>query len=280
MSLLIGLVGCTAYERNGWNEAVRSTGFSAAQRLGVDSKVFVGDMVRTGPYTFSKEPQGPPTMVPVRPFDIKKDTIVLPCDDSYTGLMWKVREMFKWALERDYEYIWHHYHDTYYSVERLVTSGFENFDVAGLWAKGNPSSVFGGPGIFVSRKAAQMYVDDIQEAVLGFQQSYDGCPQYLRNYVHDSDFHASILTDLWLGMLARSKGMRIGTSDTIVHSLDRNEQGPRMSNRIMSCHLSTVRGNSDIDTAEQRYSPEIMLRMHRENDAKGYDSGVFVPFKD
>ena len=273
MKLLIGLVGCSRYEVNGWNDVLRETSLKDAESHGLDCRVFIGDKTRGLNDTFESYALPP----------MKDDIVVLPCADDYNGILWKVREIFKWFLKSDNDFIFHFYHDTYFSVERLLTSGFENYELAGLFSDIAP---FGGPGIFVSRKAAQIYVDEIQEESKGFRIKWNGAHPSYRAQVHTTEFYRSMLTDLWLGMLVRNHNLPMGTSNLLVHSQLPNEDGPLKSNQIMTCHLSTIQPYKDANlTAEQRYTPEYMLRMYREYHASwgeekptGYDAPIFRLF--
>ena len=121
MKFLLAIGSCNRYELNGWNDGPRTTCFADAVRMGMDCKFFHGDRL-------VKEPQEC-----VR----RDDIVVLPADDSYGGGMFKAREMYKWMLDRDYDYIYRCDHDTYFRPERLLTSGFEKYDLLGCLGYGD-----------------------------------------------------------------------------------------------------------------------------------------------
>ena len=239
MRVLVGLGSCIAYENNGYDDALRKTCLRQAHIKGVDYKVFIGDRLAI---THNISPQAwinfsPPHLMPHFP---NEDTVVLPCDDGYFGAMWKTREMFKWFLETKYDFLFHCDHDTYFSIDRLLSSGFENYEVAGLFGE---HSVFAGPGYFVSRKACKIYVDEIKDAVKGHR-------------IGEANFYCSYLPDLWLGILVKDHGLKMGTSSSFIHMTSREQEGPRKSNTVTSCHLSTFRPGG--------YSPELLLSLHAE----------------
>lgn len=91
----------------------------------------------------------------------KEDEILLPVPYDFKHLSFKVREIFRWALERDYDYIFKVDTDTYVDVPRLLTSGFQNSDYIGtpFW-KGDQPFASGGAGYWISKKAYSLLVNE------------------------------------------------------------------------------------------------------------------------
>lgn len=83
----------------------------------------------------------------------KEDEVLLPCPYDFKHLPFKVREIFRWALARDYDYIFKVDTDTYVDVPRLLVSGFQNSDYSGtpFWKDGN-AFASGGAGYWISKK--------------------------------------------------------------------------------------------------------------------------------
>ncbi len=109
------------------------------------------------------------SLVPYRIFlgagcvDYNQDEVVLPVDDSYPRLAWKVQSAFKWVLEQP-EHFTHIFKtdcDCRIWQDRLLVSGFENHDYVGNFfnGKNNPAAQPGnyaaGAGYVLSRSAAE-----------------------------------------------------------------------------------------------------------------------------
>jgi hypothetical protein len=109
---------CAAYSRKTW--------MKDAAALGVDVKFFFG---RGG----TREPL--------------EDEIFLDCDDSYDGLVEKVRHMCEWAYAHGYDFLMKTDIDSYIHVANLLKSEFFEWDYAGRgW----------GLGYLLSRKAMRI----------------------------------------------------------------------------------------------------------------------------
>ena len=109
--------------------------------------------------------------------DLKPDEILLPnVPDGYLGLPWKTIESLRWALERDYDYVFRIFVDTYAFPDRLLKCGFEKHDFMGwsfdcISCAAHPdkthSCPLGGCGYWMSRKAmwAAIYYTDAEKEV-------------------------------------------------------------------------------------------------------------------
>ncbi len=61
----------------------------------------------------------------------REDEVFLDCNDSYEGLPSKVRAIMRWSLGQDYEYTLKLDDDVVLKPEKLLSSGFQNYDFIG-----------------------------------------------------------------------------------------------------------------------------------------------------
>lgn len=132
--VLIAIVNCRS--RQNWADAIRETWLSRMLANGADVKFFVG--------------RGEISV---------KDAVELDCDDSYQGLPDKVREIVRWALAHDYDYVLKCDDDVVLLPEGLLASGFEAFDFVGHeHAKG--AVVPYGFNYWLSRKSMEIVANE------------------------------------------------------------------------------------------------------------------------
>lgn len=82
------------------------------------------------------------------------DEVLLDVADDYKSLPYKIKAMVRWALDRDYDYIFKVDDDVYVWPNRLMSCGFEQTDYMG---RHNTSGwISGGPGYWLSRRAAKI----------------------------------------------------------------------------------------------------------------------------
>lgn len=139
--ILIAIASCGRDTLNGFNDAIRETWLSNTT---VDYKFFIGR---------GATPK-------------KDDEILLDCPDHYIGLPYKTLEIVRWALNNNYDYIFKCDTDTFVMVDRLLQSGFEQYDYVGAFneAIGIENAVYGklyswasgGSGYFISKKAGEI----------------------------------------------------------------------------------------------------------------------------
>lgn len=87
------------------------------------------------------------------------DEVMLPVEDTYEGLPAKTRGICRWAVERGYDWIFTCDDDTYVRPERLLSSGFEQYDYVGRFrgpSGGYPAPYCSGFGYWLSRRAMQI----------------------------------------------------------------------------------------------------------------------------
>lgn len=104
--ILIAIVNCRS--RQNWAKAVRESWQQRAISAGADVRFFVG-----------------------RGETPAEGAVELDCDDSYQGLPDKVREILKWALQRDYDFVLKCDDDVVLHPELILVSGFDKHDFTG-----------------------------------------------------------------------------------------------------------------------------------------------------
>lgn len=157
--VLIAIPACHSYKydnhadgrihRNGlFNarvEAVRDTWqkYMPAFAANVDMKFFYGR------YPVNSEPL------------LKNDEVLLDVGDDYVSLPHKVKAIYQYALAHGYDYVFKGDDDTFIYVDRLIASGFENFDYTG-YVTNDPNCpeaeryASGGSGYWVSKRAMEI----------------------------------------------------------------------------------------------------------------------------
>jgi len=161
MRLLIAIKGCERDTRNGFHQAVRETWAKHVE--GADLKFFVGEGNAS----------------------LQADEVRISAPDDYMSLPLKTRAILRWALERDYDFIFLCDSDTFVMPGRLLSSGFESYDLTGLfngkigverategdagnWKPSDQANgatryyawISGGNGYWLSRRAAQVIASD------------------------------------------------------------------------------------------------------------------------
>jgi len=145
---LIAVSSCERDVTNGNNRAMRQTWIKEMPHVeGFDYKIFYGRGDRR-----------------LQPDEVRLDVM-----DDYKSLPYKTRESLRWALDHNYEFIFRAFTDTCINPYRLRTSGFTRFDYLGCFpggycaepdAKGHYAYASGGPGYFLSSRAAEAAVKE------------------------------------------------------------------------------------------------------------------------
>lgn len=143
--LLLAVKGCERDASNGFHQAMRETWVKDVQ--GADVRFFVGG----------------------GSLSLKEDEVRLPCPDDYLSLPHKTRAILQWALDRDYDFVFLCDTDTYVIPDRLLASGFEDYDLVGLFNGriGAPNAtegrywawISGGNGYWLSNRAARVIAE-------------------------------------------------------------------------------------------------------------------------
>lgn len=146
---LIAIKSCWRDAENGFNQAVRDTW--ARDVSGADVIFFLGDSRATDTW------------------QLANDQISLECPDDYNGLPYKTKAICQWAWDRDYTHAFFCDTDTYVVPDRLLDSGFEQYDYVGHFngARGIPNAIYGslyswasgGSGYWLSQQAMKIVAD-------------------------------------------------------------------------------------------------------------------------
>ncbi len=144
--ILIAIISCKRDIDNGFNDAIRDTWIRHIPE-GVDYKFIIG------------QNDG---------LVLKDDEVMLPCPDDYNNLPYKTKALLEWALVNDYDFVYKCDTDTYLMPDRLINSGFHNFDYVGHFNGpiGQTNTIYGclyswtsgGSGYCLSKKAMQIVV--------------------------------------------------------------------------------------------------------------------------
>jgi hypothetical protein len=142
---LIAIVSCSRDTLNGFNDAIRQT--------------WLKD--NYSDYAFILGRDAVPT---------HSDEVVVNSKDDYLSLPEKTHALLTWALGKDYDYIFKCDTDTFAMPKRILTSGYTNHDYIGYFngPVGQANVVYkrcfawasGGSGYWLSKKAAQIIVDN------------------------------------------------------------------------------------------------------------------------
>lgn len=237
MKKFVGISTCQRFEENGWNQAQRDTWLQDLKEHQIDYKFFVG--------------QGGQE---------KEDVVVLPCQDDYFSLVRKTLEKYRWVLSKEYDQMFHCYHDTYANAERLCNVMDDKYDYFGDYFhvdsrqpwhhESYGSHCQSGAGAFLSKKAIQYAVEEFPDLIAQNPQIWE--------------------EDLWTGIiLRRHEDVQVGATKFMPCNLTTHDLGPRWGNKIISVHLSTIhpfgeRFDGQGRETEWKYRPEYMFKMHEE----------------
>lgn len=223
MKLLVAISSCEEFEHNGWNDALRETWIKDTKAHGFDYKFFHGRLAKE-----------------------KDDVVVVDADDAYVGITAKAKEKYAWAKKSGYDYVFHCYHDTYACPERLKELLREEPDYIGDFYHTDPRQPYphasygkycqGGPGYLISNKAFSYAASDMPSAM---------------DLINDP------MEDVKVGQsVASHKDVKVTDNRQFLNLLTPEDHGPRRSNGIITCHLSTIR--------PAPYRAEYMLKLHKE----------------
>ena len=218
----------------GENQALRETWL---KDCGVDYKFFIGDGTPTGEdetamlASFSDSrpeylDKAISTVQPIPTYHLLPDEVLLHVPDDYLHLAYKVRGEFRWAIEHGYEHIFSIGADIYVDVQRLMRSGFEQYDYTGKLANTTPDCA-GGGGYWISRSAAERVIH------------------------HPVTFWAE---DKWVGQTLHTEGCSLHIDSR--YATDYPDLMHK-SNDIITCHIGCHDGPFGV------YNPEVMRDVHR-----------------
>lgn len=216
MKTLVAISSCQHYEDTGLNDPARMTWLHEAKHVGWDYIFFSGH-----------------GSIP------KDDVVVVDAPDDYLSLTYKTKEKLKWAAERDYDYVFSCFPDTYARPERLLKclghdyyGNIYTHPEFGRYCQG-------GVGYLLSKRA-------IQE-------------------LNVSTFPINASCDVWVGQALEKAGIvPVYTPYFVGTGLNWSTSpvppecfcGPKQNNEVVTCHLSYME-------ADSVYRPRYMYEMHR-----------------
>lgn len=208
MKLLIAILSCHALRH--CEKAERDTWITEIPQ-GVDYKFFLGNPTST----------------------LENDEVFLDVDDAFQGVTEKTVALYRWALEKGYDYTYKCDLDTLVRPQLLLRSGFEQNDYVGGYNEGFAS---GGSGYCLSRKALQVVVDG----------KYEPGPA----------------EDWNIANALREKGILLHGDDRYVF-----RPGYKMNDDTISYHLSSIR-----QWGKVAYDPRWMYETWDDQKARKYKS--------
>ncbi len=242
MKCLIAIISCESYRVNGNNQALRDTWLpDVAKEPGLHYKIFMGQ---------GSKPD-------------KEDEVFLDVPDDYQHISYKGREIHKYALDNDYDFVYKCYPDTYLCPSRLMRSDFQNYDYVGNFAcklKSGQQYCTGGTGYWLSRKAYSLLIDcpipqeitiEPKRALRTWSRTPASTVTPTPLKVTDTLMWAE---DMWSG-LALSKYPELKTLHDARYEEDVYSSGPEQGNSKISFHLSraTTAGQSALYDKQWMY---------------------------
>jgi hypothetical protein len=219
MKILIAITSCKAHEDAGLNQPMRDTWLPEATALGMDYKFFLGSGA-----------------VP------KDDVVVFDCDDSLGGVQKKLQLKVKWAYDREYDFVFCCFPDTYVCPKRLLMCIGPDYVGANYTHETLGSYCQGGAGYSLSRFAMKFIIDYTRPLT-----HRDGS---LFPYADGGD-------DAWAGQALHRVGIPVTHNGDFKIS-GGSEDGPRHGNTVVASHLSYSNG------MVAGYKPEQMYSKHQE----------------
>jgi hypothetical protein len=170
VKILIAITSCVRDAQNGNNQAIRDTFLK--DKPEVEYRFFLGDGTPTGEDETRLRAGVYGAVDPNRGIDYnvkcteseqytqstdykpQADEITLPVPDDYFHLVYKVRSMHRWLQQQTpgWDFVYKCDTDTYVSISRLLSSGFQNHDFSG--GPAGCGNIAGGGGYWLSHKAS------------------------------------------------------------------------------------------------------------------------------
>lgn len=240
--MLIAVLSCAHHTLHGHNDALRNTWLKDITSIPeLEYRFFLGDGTLSGEdstlldlswknespaYTIKRKFNDPN----IAGYTTKQDEVLMKTSDKYEHMSYKLREALRWGSGNGFDYIFACLTDTYVVPARLMESGFQNFDYCGT-ANGEHTALGGGPGIWLSYKAASRVV-----------------PYAVTDWAYDR----------WLGKIMAIENIKLH-HDSRYTSLDLGDEPPLPTNDVITSHIS----NCDRST----YFMGTMYELH--NNYKG-----------
>jgi hypothetical protein len=218
MNILLAISSWPISAQNGDHQALRDTWINQSD---VDCRFFMGDGTPINEnedsinVSWNDRPQHYKNKLSTSikteyiPMD---DEVLLSVPYDFKHLPFKVREIFRWAYEREYDYIFKCDTDTYVDIPRLLNSGFENFDYIGTPFYINEEQyASGGAGYWISKRGYSLLLNS------PIQIPWD---------------------DIWAGQELRKHGITMQVDTRYNVCMPHNFlAGPRPDNNSITSHL-------------------------------------------
>ncbi len=169
MKILIAVFSCSSDIEKGHNRVIRET-WGKNLPPNVDLRFLIGT-AQPGPIS-EEDPawqadfkgysaRKPWLLAPPPPLidPLLLDELELDVPDGYFYLTHKARAAFRWAVERNYDYVFRCDTDTFIRIPQLLASGFEEHDYVGRRLGPAPGYAYGGPSMGLSNKALRILAD-------------------------------------------------------------------------------------------------------------------------
>jgi len=233
MKVLISIASCLMYTKTGENQIARDLWLNSLPS-NVEVRFLLGNGQPTEQQDLDVQQswldrghryQNNTSLVPIVEYTPLQDELLFSLPDSYKHCTFKVREGYRWALDNSFDFVFQGCVDTYIDVQRLLDSGFENYDYIG---DNHGFAACGGKGYWLSKKALEICKDS-----------------HVDTWAWDS----------WTGSILGKAGIqlhddkRYAAYPTI----------PRVDNNIITSHLNISPEVYKIDKAKEVYNEHRRL---------------------
>lgn len=237
MKMLIAILSCAHHTLHGHNDALRNTWLKDVKAIaGLEYRFFLGDGTPSSEDStlldlswknesvgYTQRKFNDPSITGYAP---KQDEVLMKVSDKYEHMSYKLRESLRWSSGNGFDHVFVCLTDTYVAVDRLMLSDFQLHDYCGT-ANGELTALGGGPGIWLSKKAASRVV-----------------PHLVTDWAYDR----------WLGEVMRAEGIKL-QHDSRYTSLDLGNEPPLPANDVITSHIS----NCDRSV----YDTDVMYKLHQ-----------------
>src|SRR5216683_3125719 len=135
MKVLIAIISCLEYSKNGINQSLRDTWLKHMPRSTEwEYRIFLGDGTPVQELPIFEETWSArgsryidkTTIVKYEEYLPKNDEIFLHVPDDYKHISFKTKESHRWAVNNGFDFVFQCYGDLYVDTQRLALSSFEN----------------------------------------------------------------------------------------------------------------------------------------------------------
>lgn len=217
MKILVA-IGSNAH---GINQPIRDTWLKSINSVGFEYKFFYGEGQAVEEDHQWKQsclslPPEYETKLPYTENSIELfgDEVALPVPDDHLHVPYKTREIFRYALNFGFDFVFKCFEDTYVSLPRLSTSHFETADYTGRLCGNHEMGAYasGGPGYWLSKRSLEVLA-----------------PSKITRWADD----------WWVGNTLQHAGIPLSIDSRYAELFD-NKGRPRANNSVISSHLAVT----------------------------------------